>query len=86
MYKLIFSDRALKSLKVIPRSDARKIIENLEQLAQAPESKANVKCLKNHPLAVFRLRVGNYRVLFNKENVFEVIEVIEVGHRKDIYQ
>ena len=85
MYKLIFTDRALKSLKSIPKRDAEKIIDQLEELADSPHSKANVKCLQNHPRAVYRLRVGNYRVLFNKYREFEVLEVIDVGHRKEIY-
>lgn len=85
MYKLIFTDRALKSLKSIPKRDAEKIIAHLQELAEFPQSKRNVKCLQNHPLAVFRLRVGNYRVLFNKYNEFEVLEIIDVGHRKEIY-
>ena len=85
MYRLIFTDRALKSLKSIPKRDAEKIISHLEELADSPQSKANVKCLQNHPRAVYRLRVGHYRVLFNKYNEIEVLEVIDVGHRKEIY-
>ena len=46
---------------------------------------ANVKQLSNHPVAGFRLRVGNYRVLFDKEDALKIIEVINVGNRKDIY-
>jgi mRNA interferase RelE/StbE len=85
MYRLTFTDRALKSLKSIPKQDAEKIIGQLQELAESPQSKSNVKCLQNHPRAVFRLRVGNYRVLFNKYIEFEVIEVIDLGHRKEIY-
>jgi mRNA interferase RelE/StbE len=86
MYKLIFTDRALKSLKAIPRKDAAKIIEQLEELAVSPLTKSNVKCLKNHPLAIFRLRVGDYRIIFNKYTEIEIVEVIDLGHRKDIYE
>ncbi|MBO9614607.1 MAG: type II toxin-antitoxin system RelE/ParE family toxin [Dyadobacter sp.] len=85
MYRLIFTDRALKSLKALQKREAGKIIAQLEELADSPQSKANVKCLQNHPRAVFRLRVGDYRVLFNKYNEFEVLEIIDVGHRKEIY-
>lgn len=85
MYRLIFTDRALKSLKSIPKRDAEKIIAQLEELAEFPQSKSNVKCLQNHPRVVYRLRVGYYRILFNKYNEIEVLEVIDVGHRKGIY-
>ncbi|WP_353722750.1 type II toxin-antitoxin system RelE/ParE family toxin [Dyadobacter sp. 676] len=85
MYRLIFTDRALKGLKSIPKRDAEKIIAQLQELAEHPQFKSNVKCLENHQRAVFRLKVGNYRVLFNKYNEFEVLEIIDVGHRKEIY-
>jgi mRNA interferase RelE/StbE len=85
-YQLSFSDKALKSLKKIPKSDSERIISALEDLALDPDIKANVKRLTNHPEAVFRLRVGNYRVLYDKHDTVLIIAVIDVGHRKDIYE
>lgn len=86
VYQLSFSDRALKSLKRIPKSDNERIIDALEELAKDPDSKTNVKRLNNHPDAVFRLRVGNYRVLYDKYDTVRIIAIIDVGHRKDIYE
>jgi mRNA interferase RelE/StbE len=85
-YQLSFSDKALKSLKKIPKADSERIISSLEELAFAPDIKTNVKRLTNHPDAVFRLRVGNYQVLYDKHDVLLIIAVIDVGHRKDIYE
>lgn len=85
-YQLTFSDKALKSLKKIPKADTERIINALEELAQDPDKKTNVKRLTNHPDAVFRLRVSNYRVLYDKHEVVRVIAVIDIGHRKDIYE
>ncbi|MCF2495850.1 type II toxin-antitoxin system RelE family toxin [Dyadobacter chenhuakuii] len=86
MYKLIFTSNALKSLKAIPKSDASKILEKLEELSINPDATRNVKRLHSHPIAVFRLRIGDYRVLFDKEDAFRIIEVIDLGHRKHIYE
>jgi mRNA interferase RelE/StbE len=86
MYQLIFTDKALKSLKSIPLKDAKRILDALESLSKNFEGKSNVKRLSNHPLAVFRLRVGHYRVLFDRQDVFRIIEVIDLGHRKNIYE
>ena len=85
-YQLSFSDKALKSLKKIPKSDNERIIFALEELALAPDAKSNVKQLNNHPDAIFRLRVGNYRVLYDRHDAVCIIAVIDVGHRKDIYE
>jgi mRNA interferase RelE/StbE len=85
-YQLSFSDKALKSLKRIPQSDNKRIIAALEKLAKDPDSKTNIKRLNNHPDAIFRLRIGNYRVLYDKHDAVRIIAVIDVGHRKDIYE
>jgi mRNA interferase RelE/StbE len=85
MYKLIFTNKALKSLKAIPKRDALQILEKLEELSAGPNEARNVKRLQNHPIAVFRLRIGDYRVLFDKEDALRIIEIIDIGHRKQIY-
>lgn len=86
MYNLSFSDKALKSLRKIQKPDSERIVSALEELALDPGNKSNVKRLSNHADAVYRLRVGNYRVLYDQHDVIRVIEVIDVGHRKDIYK
>ncbi|SKC11315.1 type II toxin-antitoxin system RelE family toxin [Dyadobacter psychrophilus] len=85
MYKLIFTNKALKSLKAIPKRDASQILEKLEELSADPNEARNVKRLQSHPIAVFRLRIGDYRVLFDKEDALKIIEIIDIGHRKHIY-
>jgi mRNA interferase RelE/StbE len=84
-YQLIFSNTAVKNLHSVNKRDVRRIVEALEELANNPDEKANVKQLINHLKATYRLRVGNYRVLFDREDRLRVIDVIDVGHRKNIY-
>ncbi|MEI6706939.1 MAG: type II toxin-antitoxin system RelE/ParE family toxin [Methylococcales bacterium] len=47
---------------------------------------ANTKKLKGSAKACFRVRTGNYRIIYEVHNQELIIEVIEVGHRKDIYR
>jgi mRNA interferase RelE/StbE len=84
-YEIRYTKKAVKSLKDIPKSDVLNIILAIEELAVAPELKTNVKILHNF-ISGYRLRVGNYRVLFDREDTLKIIDVIDVGHRKDIYQ
>uniref|UniRef100_UPI00403F5FC1 type II toxin-antitoxin system RelE family toxin n=1 Tax=Spirosoma sp. SC4-14 TaxID=3128900 RepID=UPI00403F5FC1 len=70
----------------MPKVDGQRIIFALEELASDPDNKTNVNRLNNHPEAIFRLRVGNYRVLYDKHDVLRIIAVIDIGHRKDIYE
>jgi mRNA interferase RelE/StbE len=86
MYELKFSNKALKSLKGIVKKDAIAIVENIENLAKNPFDNPNVKKLNNHAEAIYRPRVGNYQVLFDREDKLRIIDIIEIGHRKDIYK
>ncbi|WP_428668576.1 type II toxin-antitoxin system RelE family toxin [Runella sp.] len=80
-----YTKKAIKSLKDIPKSDVLGIVRAIEQLSEAPELKTNVKTLHNF-VSGYRLRVGNYRILFDREDTLKIIDIIDVGHRKEIYQ
>jgi mRNA interferase RelE/StbE len=41
--------------------------------------------LKNHPLAEYRLHIGNYRVLFDVSWERQEIYILKIGHRRDVY-
>ena len=61
-----------------------KIKEGIEDLVDFPNL-AQIRDLKNHPIADYRLRIGNYRVLFDVNWKKKEIYIVKVGHRKDIY-
>ena len=84
MYTVKFSRTAAKSLKKIVKKDQERIINEIEQLATTPFEKTNIKKLINS--SHYRLRVGNYRVLFDKEDVLKIIDIIDILHRKNAYK
>ena len=84
-YDVIFTVTALKSLRRYPRSDQRRILDSIELLAVNPHEARNVKRLAKHDIA-FRLRVGHYRVLFDRDDVIRVIDVIDVLPRGRAYR
>ena len=55
---------AVKQLKKIPKSDQKRISTQVDSLEAGLKGKTNIKKLTNHQYD-YRLRVGNYRVLFN---------------------
>jgi mRNA interferase RelE/StbE len=83
-YEVMFTDTALKSLRRYPRADQQRILQRIEQLAMEPKSAPNVKRLVEHDVA-YRLRVGNYRVLFDRDDTIRVIDVIDVLPRGQAY-
>ena len=84
MYELRISQKALKALKKAPPEIASRIRERLNELAENPFKAPNVKKLTKHP--GFRLRVGDWRILFMVEERILIVQVIMIGHRKDVYR
>lgn len=77
-----YTSKAKKFLIKITTSDAIKIENKINQYAQDPDSlKNNVKKLSGVDL--YRLRVGDYRVIFDE--YLNIIEIIKIGFRGNIY-
>lgn len=74
-------EKAIKDLSKIDKQEAKKIFLKIENLEDFPKV-ANLKKL-THFTPPYRLRVGDYRVLFDR--VDNVITVYRVRHRKDVY-
>jgi mRNA interferase RelE/StbE len=78
--------KAAKDLKALTPSDRARIIRKIEQYADDPASQANnVKALQGSDL--YRLRVGDYRVLFTiaADSTVTVMLVHRVRHRREAY-
>lgn len=84
MYELRFSVAALKALKKAPKDMAGRIRRKLDDLAKDPFSAPNVKKLTGHP--GYRLRVGDWRVIYIVQNQELVVMVIDIGQRKEVYR
>ncbi len=83
MKRITYSKDALRTLGRIPSNISALIRAKVEQYAADPAAQANnVKALKGEP-GVFRLRVGDWRVLFNEQG--EVIAVMKVAPRGEAY-
>ena len=85
-YKLLFLKEAAEEFKKLDKAVQRIIKEKLEILAKNPELlKNNIKPLKGKYKGLYRLKVGNYRVIYRLEKEKITILVIRIGHRRDIY-
>jgi mRNA interferase RelE/StbE len=80
-YRLSFKPKAIKDLQAIDLRDRARIFEKAE--AMQDNLAGDIKKLTNFT-PEYRLRVGNYRVLFEIED--NEIVVYRVRHRKDIYR
>ena len=82
-YKVEFSKRVRKDFRKISEHDANRILSKIKALAREPLS-AHSKKLKGGEL--FRIRIGNYRVIYSIEDEKMLVFVVKLGHRKDIYK
>ncbi len=83
MFEIKFSKNSIKALKNLPRPISKRIYEEISQLKENPYKK-NIKKLAGQPY--FRLRVGDYRVIFAISKKELIILVIKIAHRKKIYK
>jgi mRNA interferase RelE/StbE len=85
MFSIEYSKAARKALKAMPRNTARLVMEKIEALAADPMTpNNNVKKLTNHP--GYRLRVGDWRVVYTIHEQALLIAVVRIAPRGDVYQ
>ncbi|MDD5132885.1 MAG: type II toxin-antitoxin system RelE/ParE family toxin [Candidatus Nanoarchaeia archaeon] len=80
MFIVNWTQKALDELNKLENLTAHRILKKVDELIENPYEQ-DIKKLKDS--GNFRLRVGDYRIIFNieKENIF----ILKVGHRKNIY-
>ncbi|MEZ4510676.1 MAG: type II toxin-antitoxin system RelE/ParE family toxin [Chloroflexota bacterium] len=84
-YDIEFTDTAIKNLRKYPRDDQKHILSQIENLARDPNAMPNVKRLVSFDIS-YRLSVGNYRVLFDRDDIIRVIDVIDILPRGRAYR
>ena len=83
-YKIFISQSAKKSIKKLPPTVVKNIISEIKILASDPYP-TGCKKIVGHTNA-FKLRVGNYRIIYEVNSSEILIQVLKIGHRKDIYR
>ncbi len=83
-YRIEWKKSAIKELRKIKKEIIPKVIEVVTGLADNPYPSGSRK-LKGS-MSTYRIRVGDYRVVYVVRSDIVVIEIIRVGHRKEIYR
>jgi mRNA interferase RelE/StbE len=84
-FKYTFSQAAKIDLKKLDRHVVTKVTNKLDDLVAGREG-LNIKMMLGFVPPRYRLRVGDYRVVFEERRSEIIIVVIGVGHRKEIYK
>ena len=85
MYKVIIKREALKELKHFPDRSVKAITKSIERLSGDPRP-AGCKKLKGSSENLWRIRVGDYRIVYLIDDVIRIINIRSIGNRKDVYE
>ena len=83
-YTIVLKKSAQKDLAKLPHATAMVIQKKLSQLTQATH-RLNILKLTGYLIPTYRLRIGNYRVIFEVHEREIIVLVIGIKHRKDAY-
>ena len=82
-YKLVVKPSVAKDLKSLPKLAVKRILQKIETLAKDPRPEGCVKLTNREQ---YRLRQGEYRILYTIKDDQVCVTVVKVGHRKKIYR
>jgi mRNA interferase RelE/StbE len=82
-FKLIFRHSVARDLRRIPNKDVRLILQRIDQIAENPRGP---ECDKLTDQERYRVRQGNYRIIYEIQNDLLIIVVVKIGHRREIYR
>ena len=82
MYQVIFSRQAEKAFLRLSEKEARRVKEVIEKLKQNPRIYGTIK-LENAPVASYRHRLGDHRILFDVDDEAKVIEILDIRKRNE---
>lgn len=81
-YKVTFKSSVAKDLRTISTADIKRILSRIDELAENPRAPGCIK-LSGHDL--YRVRQGNYRIVYEIRDGELVVVVIKVAHRSSVY-
>lgn len=84
-YTLLIKKQAKKALQSVPQPDRTRITEKIVWLGENPDNTSlDVKKLQGEPY--FRLRVGQWRIIFDRDNEVKIISIEKIKPRGGVYK
>lgn len=84
-WQVEYAPRAVRAMRKLDKPVARRIFDGVERLASLDDPSGSCKALTGPLSGLWRLRVGDYRVLLDIRRGDVVIVAIDVGHRSTVY-
>lgn len=82
-YQVAILRRAVRELAQLPQKDKLRVVADVEALGSNPRPQGSKKLTGRDG---YRIRSGDYRVVYEINDLLRSVTVLHVGHRKDIYR
>lgn len=83
-YRIDFTSSAEKEFLKLPKDNRQRIGQHIEALADDPRPSG---CVKLSGMGcLWRIRVGDYRILYSIQDVPMVVAITKIGHRREVYR
>lgn len=82
-FRIEYLPAATKSIEKFPREIQKRVLDRLEDLTEQPRPPGSIKLSGQD---VYRIRVGDYRIIYAIHDQQLIILVVDVGHRRDVYR
>jgi mRNA interferase RelE/StbE len=82
-FKVYFKESVEKDFRQIPKNDLQKILLRIEALAKDPRMPGHEKLTGQER---YRIRQGQYRIIYSIQDKEFTVWVVKVGHRRDVYR
>ena len=83
-YEIKVSSTAEKQLRKLSQKDQISVLKRIQELSSEPRPNHSRKLRGQNN--VYRVRAGNYRILYSIEDNYLVVIILKVGHRRDVYR
>jgi mRNA interferase RelE/StbE len=82
-YELQIKPSAVKEIEKVPRKDRPKVVQKIRALATDPRPHGSEKLSAEEK---YRVRQGDYRVVYSVDDDQSIVLIVKVGHRKEVYR
>ena len=82
-FSVLIKSSAAKELETVPRKDRLRIVRKIQLLAENPLPEG---CEKLTGREQYRLRQGRYRILYSISEAEQVVLIVKIAHRKEVYR
>ncbi len=82
-YSVAIKKAAERELRALPKEDLRRVVDRIRGLAENPRPPGSEKLSGEER---YRIRQGDYRIVYAIDDEARIVEIVKIGHRREVYR